>query len=257
MRAPHFIVSAMKRFLILGTIFALHAVAHAAGTAYTALRVYGKKEGEKALYRVVELRGTNGAPQPTAWKIVVDAPEARGGIREIDVKGGRIVGQRTPVSREVGQVMNFSQLNLDSDGAFTVVNQEAGKRRVPFDRLDYTLRGGTKGGVPVWEIGLFEKGAKVGAMRIAADSGEILEQDFSPQPRYAADRAYVEDDRTPPPPPRGEPSYRDDGSVRDRPRGATSPTIPAFVDRVGRHFQRRGKQIENFFTGKENGDRDR
>jgi hypothetical protein len=252
-----FIICAMKRILILGAILAMQAAAQAVDTAYTALRVYGKKEGEKALYRVIELRGSNGSPQPSTWKLVVDAPDARGGIREIDVQGGRIVGQRTPVSRDVGQAMNFTQLNLDSDGAFTVVNQEAGKRHVAFDRLDYTLRGGSKGGVPIWEVELYDKGNKVGTVRIAADSGELLEQNFSPQRRYAEDRTYVEGDRTPPSSPTGEPSYRDDGSVRDRPRGATSPTIPAFFDRVGRHFERRGKQIENFFTGKEGSKGDR
>lgn len=242
----------MKRFLVFGAILATHIAAHAADTAYTALRAYGKKEGEKALYRVIELRGRNGSPQPAVWKLVVDAPEARGGIREIDVQGGRIIGQRTPVAREVSQPMNFNQLNLDSDGAFTIVNQEAGKRRVPFDHADYTLRGGGRSGVPVWQIELFERGGKVGTMRISADSGTVLDQDFSPPRRYAEDRTFVEDTTPPPPPPRysSEPSYRDDGSVRDRPRGATSPSIPAFVDRVGRHFQRRGKQIENIFTGK-------
>jgi hypothetical protein len=244
-------VAAMKRFLIFGAILALHAAAQAADTAYAALRVYGKKEGEKALYRVIELRGTNGAPQPAAWKLIVDAPDARGGIREYDVQGGRIIGQRTPVAREVGKPMNFSQLNLDSDGAFTVVNQEAAKRRVAFERLDYTLRAGGKG-APVWEVDLYNQANKVGTVRIAADTGALLEQDYSPQRNYAGDRDYVQGNRPPPPPAGPDASdYRDDGSRRDRPRGATSPSLPAFFDRVGRHFERRGKQIENFFTGKD------
>jgi len=242
-----FIFGPMKRLLILGAVLAMQIAAQAADTAYTALRAYGKKEGEKSLHRVIELRGRNGAPQPAVWKVVVDAPDARGGIREIDVQGGRIIGQRTPVSRDVSQVMNFNQLNLDSDGAFSIVNQEAGKRHVTFDRLDYALRGGSKGGAPMWEIELYEKGGKVGVMRIAADSGEILEQDFSPQRSYADDRTYL-DDRTAPPPDRGSPEYSDD-------RGNGNASLPAFFDRVGRHFQRRGRQLEKFFTGKESGDR--
>lgn len=237
----HFIFAAMKRLLILVAVLATQLTAHAVDTAYTALRAYGKKEGEKSLHRVLELRGRNGAPQPTMWKIVVDAPDARGGIREIDVQNGRIVGQRTPVSRDVGQVMNFNQLNLDSDGAFTVVNQEAGKRRTTFDRLDYSLRGGSKGGAPIWEIELYEKGNRVGVMRIAADSGEILEQDFSPQRTYADDRTYLDDNTAPPD--RRPPDYSDD-------RGDGSATLPGFANRVGRHFQKRGRQLERFFTGK-------
>jgi len=79
--ACHFIFAAMKRSLILVAVFATQLAAHAADTAYTALRAYGKKEGEKSLHRVLELRGSGGVPQPAMWKIVVDAPEARGGIR--------------------------------------------------------------------------------------------------------------------------------------------------------------------------------
>lgn len=237
----------MNRFLVLAAVVATQLTAQAADTAYSALRVLGKKEGEKTLYRVVELTGRNGSPQPTQWRLVVDAPEARGGIREVDVKNGKIIGQRTPVSREVGAAMNFNQLNLDSDGAFTIVNQEAQKRRVPFDRLDYTLRSGSNAGAPLWQIDLFEQGAKVGTMRIAADTGEILEQDFSRPRRYAEDRTYLEGETVPPPDSGRRP--RDD-------HDETSPTLNGFFNRVGRHFERRGRQIEHFFTGKGGGDRD-
>ena len=236
------IVPAMKRFLILAAMLAAPLMVSAADTAYTALRVYGKKEGEKALYRVVELVGSNGSPQPTKWKLVVDAPEARGGIREIEVQNGRIVSQRTPVARQVGAPMNFNQLNLDSDGAFTVVNQEAQKRRVPFDRLDYTLRGGSNAGAPMWEISLFQDAGKVGTMRIAADTGQVLEQDFSPPSRYADDRAYIDEDAAP--------AQRNRSREERYDEGDEDPTLRGFADRVGRHFQRRGRQIQNFFTGK-------
>ncbi|MDB6149173.1 MAG: hypothetical protein JWQ44_621 [Chthoniobacter sp.] len=216
-------------------------------TAYTALRVFGKREGEKALYRVIELRGRSGAPQPSAWKLMVEDQKARGGVRELEVQRGRIVSERTPVGRNLGAPMNFNQLNLDSDGAFTVVNQEAQKRARPFDRLDYVLHGGT-GGAPVWDIELFDgRTGRVGSMRISADTGEIIQQNFTGSGRNPEedDRSFVEGsepDRDRDRDGERRRVYRDDEEV--------GTTLPEFVDRVGRHFQRRGRQLENFFTGR-------
>ncbi len=239
----------MKPVLLLGVLCAsLLAPLQAADTAYSALRVYGKKEGEQALYRVVELRGKGGTPQPTSWKLTIDDPRARGGVREIDVKGGRISGERTPVGRDFGAPMNFTQLNLDSDGVFTVANQEAEKLGIPFDRLDYTLHSGSGGGAPIWTVELFEgRNGRVGTLRIAADSGAIVEKNFSSERRFEGDRAYVEPDRRRAP----EPNRRTSEYREERDPGEE---IGAFFNRVGRHFQKRGRQLSNFFTGKD-GDR--
>lgn len=232
----------MKPLLFLGVLLcAAGSSLTAADTAYSALRVYGKKEGEQALYRVVELRGKAGTPQPSSWKLTIDDPRARGGVREIEVRGGHIVGERTPVGKDYGRQMNFNQLNLDSDGAFTVANQEAEKRGVPFDRIDYTLSNGSGGGAPIWTIELFEvRAGHVATFRIAADSGAIVEQNFSGDRRFEGDRAYVEED------PRGgprPPAYRGEHDPAD--------DVGDFFKRVGRHFQKRGKQLSNFFNGKD------
>ncbi|HEX8295461.1 MAG TPA: hypothetical protein VF593_04125 [Chthoniobacteraceae bacterium] len=237
----------MKILPLFGVMLVLQFAAQAADTAYSALRVYGKKYGEKALYRVVELRGRNGAPQPTVWRLIVDDPQARGGVREVEVQKGRIISERTPVGRDLGPTMNFNQLNLDSDGVFTIVNQEAAKRRVPFDRADYTLRSGSNGSAPWWQIDLFEGSARVGSVRIAADTGEVLQQDFSAPQRYAEDRAYLEEEPNVAPDRRRRRTVEEEErTVRiDVPRG-----VGKFFDRVGRHFQRRGQQVENFFTGR-------
>ena len=238
----------MKPLLILGVLFcALAAPLSAADTAYAALRVYGKKEGEQALYRVVELRGKAGTPQPTSWKLTIDDPRARGGVREIEVRGGRIVGERTPVGHDFGPQMNFNQLNLDSDGAFTVVNQEAEKRGIAFDRLDYALRSGSGGGAPLWTVELFDgRNGRVGLLRIAADSGAIVEQNFNADRRFAGDRAYVEDDRHRDP-------DRDARSRDSRGEKDLGEEAGDFLKRIGRHFQKRGNQLSNFFTGKDGG----
>jgi len=238
----------MKSLLRLGlaTITLTHS-ALAAETAYSALRVYGKKEGEQALYRVLELRGKSGVPQPATWRLTIEEPRARGGVREIEVRSGRIVGERTPVGRDLGAPMNFTRLNLDSDGVFTVANQEAEKRGVPFDRVDYTLASGSGGGAPLWVVELFDgsKG-RVGTLRISADTGAIVEQQFGRDRRYAEDRSFVEERRPP-----GRESDRRQREYRGEERDP-GEQIGAFFNRVGRHFQKRGRQLSNFFTG--NGD---
>lgn len=232
----------MKPLLLLGVLFCATASSlPAADTAYSALRVYGKKEGEQSLYKVVELRGKAGAPQPTSWKLTIDDPRARGGVRELEIRGGRIVGERTPVGHDFGPQMNFNQLNLDSDGAFTVANQEAEKRGIAFDRIDYTLGSASGGGAPLWTIELFDgRNGRVAMLKVAADSGAIVDQNFTGDRRVESDRAYVEDDHHRGPRP---PEYREERDPGEE--------IGDFFKRVGRHFQKRGKELSNFFTGKD------
>lgn len=227
--------------------FAAACVAQAADTAYSALRVVGKREGQETLNRVLELRGLRGAPDPQVWKIVLDEPRARGGVRELEVQKGKIIGERTPTAGNLGRPMNFNQLNLDSEGAFTVANQEAQKANVPFDRVDYTLKSGTNGGAPVWELELFDSRAgRVGMITIAADSGTVLNRELD-RGRLAGnnDRDYLEGD-----PGSRRPSDQVEREYERERSSGSSGGLPGFLNRVGRHFEKRGRQIENFFTGK-------
>lgn len=226
--------------------------AHAADTAYTALRVVGKQNGAQTLDRIVELRGRSGSPHPDVWKIVIDDPKARGGVREVEVQRGRIIAERLPTGRPLGRAMNFNQLNLDSEGAFTVANQEAQKAGVPFVRVDYVLKSGTGSGAPVWQLQLLDAGgASVGSLQIAADNGAILrEEGLAPRTKPSAreqDRPYVEGPVERDVAPYDEPGYERNGDSG----------LPGFLKRVGRHFERRGRQLENFFTGRGGSDRDR
>jgi hypothetical protein len=237
---------AVMRTLLFLTVALTAVAAHAAETAYTALRVMGKQNGSATLDRVVEVRGRAGAPSPEVWKIVLDDPRARGGVREIEVQRGRIIGERSPTARPLNRPMNCNQLNLDSEGAFTIANQEAQKAGVPFQRVDYTLKAGTASGAPVWQLDLFDdRGRGVGSLHIAADTGAILRQELASRGRVDPredDRAYVEDG-----PPHDDGDYPPPRSAHERDLGSG---LPGFLRRVGRHFERRGRQLENFFTGR-------
>lgn len=223
-------------------------------TAYSALRVVGRTQGKETLNHVLELRGRAGSPQPAVWKITLDEPRARGGVREVEVQRGKIISERTPTSARItGGPMNFTQLNLDSDGVFTIANQEAQKAGVPFDHVDYVLRSGSGSGAPVWQLTLSDtKLGPAGSIDIAADTGAVLEKRLT---RPAAnqpsdDRAYLNDNR---PPPTGN---RNPQPPRNTPGGYSQSGEPFrgvddFFHRVGKRFEKRGTQIENFFTGKD------
>ena len=243
----------MKTALFSALLFTLVSAAPAQDSAYSALRVVGRSQGKEALNHVLELRGRGGSPQPAVWKITLDEPRAHGGVRELEVQRGKIISERTPATaRTAGSPMNFTQLNLDSDGAFTVANQEAQKAGAPFDHVDYLLRSGTGGGAPVWQIEITDsKLGRAGSIDIAADTGAILRQEMG-RPAGAGsrppddDRTYPDSRRTPPPPPPydGRP---DDGYSKS---GQPFRSVDDFFHRVGKRFEKRSNQLENFFTGK-------
>ena len=245
------IVAVMRNALSVLAVLCISQIASAADTAYNALRVVGKAQGEATLNQVVEVRGRFGSPQPQVWKITLRAPGARGGLKEFEVQRGKIISERTPVARAVGSPMNFNQLNLDSEGAFTIANQESEKATIPFDRVDYILGGGTQGGAPVWTVELYERtNGKVGVFKIAADSGSILRQELNPprqQEIVKEDQEFLrgEEGRERP---EDEYEVRDSDRVRDPYRDRSGDRH--FFDRVERHFKRRGRQFENFFTGR-------
>lgn len=251
----HSIVAAMRLALFAIVFSILSQVVSAANTtdtAYSALRVIGRAQGEDALNRVLEVRGRFGTPQPQVWKVTLKDAGARGGIRELEVQRGRVISERTPVARSFGAPMNFSQLNLDSEGVFTIANQEAQKASVSFDRADYVLRSGTQGGAPVWTVDFFEgRQGRVGRFEIAADSGTILRQDLQNTPHEEIareDREFLKEEEHR----QGEDRYAEDSrDRRDRQYEDEEGRGPRnFFDRVERHFRKRGRQFENFFTGR-------
>lgn len=243
----------MKAVLFLPVLIAAQLAARANDPAYSALRIVGKSRGEEILKHVVELRGKGGVPQPPVWKVVLEDARARGGIREIDVQRGKIVGERTPLDHTGAGPMTLTQLNLDSEGAFTVANQEAQKRNKPFDHVDYALHSGAGNGLPVWELNLSDtKAGHIGTMTIAADSGAIIHQQFDQGkvvPQEDDHQYLARHSGNPPAGPGSGPGLGDDepGSSES---GEKIHDVPSFFRRVQKHFEKRGQQLQNFFTGK-------
>ncbi len=239
----------MKVAPLFSLLLFMHSVAFGRDTAYQALRTLGKDRGQSILNRVIEVKGRNGNPQPTSWKVVVDDPAARGGVREFEIEKGRIAMERTPVKSysgsSEGAVMNFQKLNLDSQGAFTVAEKEAKKAQVGFDAVDYLLRTDDSSHSPVWILRLADASqSTVGTLRIAADDGRVLFRDgftgrSQPEPSYT-------------PPPR-EP--RHDTPPRDNQEDDVEVNPNGVGHNIKKGFLKAGASIEEFFTGKRTLDR--
>ncbi|HET9419391.1 MAG TPA: hypothetical protein VFO30_08625 [Chthoniobacterales bacterium] len=158
-------------------LFSASAVAQEAGTAYEALRVVATQLNRESIKHVISVTGTGGTPQPESWKILIDDPRARGGVREIEVRDGRIESQRTPsrsiVGSSEGATIDTGRLNLDSSGAYAVASHTADKSHTLFSTVSYTLRTNERG-EPVWIVSLHKQsGRPVGTIYIGATRGNV------------------------------------------------------------------------------------
>jgi hypothetical protein len=189
------------------------------------------------------------------WKVVLGEASSRGGVREFEVQRGRITAERVPSGRGGGGALDLNRLNIDSDGAFTIVDQEAKKANLPFDRVDYLLSNGGRGGAPVWHLEMYDgRKGRVGSLEISADSGNVITRDFQGGRGPVAQddgeflREHTERDR----PPAGDRDYYDRGR-EDYPRRVArdeeelGPGITDIFGKIERHFQKRGRQFKSFF----------
>jgi hypothetical protein len=169
--------------LLLAVACSLPAALEAQSTAYSALKAIGSTRGQNLLTQVVSVRGSGGRPQPGIWLITISDPAARGGIREFEVSGDKITAERTPV-RADGQgsrAIDANQLNLDSDGACKGARDEAAKKNVAFDHVNYLLSADSASGKPVWNVDLYGVGQQlVGTIRIGADDGILVSSNWNP-----------------------------------------------------------------------------
>jgi hypothetical protein len=145
-------------------------------TAYQALKVVGSQFNRAALSRVISVSGTEGDPQPTSWRIVIADRNAPGGVRELQVAGGRIVNDGAPsgpYGPSSANMIKTGLLNLDSSGAFSVANFTADKSHTNFDSISYTLRSNERG-MPVWVVTLQDAARRnVGTIYISASRGNV------------------------------------------------------------------------------------
>src|SRR6202049_4157110 len=146
-------------------------------TAYDALRVVDGQLSREFVSHIISVSGVEGNPQPETWKILLEDPQARGGVRELEVRHGRIDSKRTPVRSIAGSSegarINTARLNLDSSGAYAVASHTAERSDTRFATASYTLRTDERGD-PVWIVTLQNKSSRpVGTIYIGANRGNV------------------------------------------------------------------------------------
>ena len=167
----------MWKFFLAFCLAVTPAFAQEVGTAYEALRVVGNQFGRGAVNRVISVTGVEGAPQPDTWRVLLEDTRARGGVREVEVRDGRIAADSTPVRTVVGSAegatIKTSKLNLDSSGAYAVASHTAEKSHTMFDTVSYTLRTNERGD-PIWIVTLHSRSKRpVGTIYIGANRGTV------------------------------------------------------------------------------------
>ncbi|MBV8214476.1 MAG: hypothetical protein JOZ08_14780 [Verrucomicrobia bacterium] len=162
---------------VCGSTILFAVTGHTQVTGYAALRTVGSSRGEKVLSQVLAISGEGSGAQPNHWKVWIDDPAARGGVRELEVSGNQITAERTPVKSEWagGKDMDLAHLNLDSDGAYQVATQEAKTKGIEFSKVQFQLAADRDTGKPGWTVQLTDaKDQRVGAIKVNADSGTIV-----------------------------------------------------------------------------------
>lgn len=167
-----------RSFLAAGfVVVSLVSQALANETAYKAIKSACASQGKDAFNRVMEVSGTNGVPQPEAWRVSIADPKAQGGLVQVEVRNGKIVGRKGASARPGASPIFLNSLKLDSDGVFDLVNREAVTAGISYDRIHYTLSAGNQAGLPTWSVEIFDgPHQKVGSMKVAGDNALILER---------------------------------------------------------------------------------
>ena len=167
----------MWRSLVALLLFVNPALAQEHATAYEALRVVARESGRNALHHIVSITGVEGDPQPKKWNIVLESPDAGGGVREVEVHDGRIGSEGAPrgsvAGSAEGATIDMARLNLDSSGAYALASHTAQTSHTKFATVDYTLRTDERG-EPVWIVTLVNKSSRpVGTINIGATRGTV------------------------------------------------------------------------------------
>ena len=213
------------RLALLAALLLPAAAAFGRETAYQALRTVGSQRSQAFLNNVIEVKGQAGAPQPASWTILINDPEARGGVREIEVAKNRIVSERTPVKeysgKSEGPALNFSKLNLDSDGAFSVAENEARAANMGFYSADFLLRRGDNG-LPIWVLQFLDQDKNsIGSITISANTGAVITKTIDGQTTKG--------------------SWAAGGGLKGR--------LIRFSDATGRTFHHAGEKLREFWDG--------
>lgn len=163
-------------FLVLGVTFSSLLADEMAISAIQTLREANRP---RLLEGLAELKGVHGTPQPEEWILLCNDPTARGGVRELTVKGQHIISERTPTGGFGGAgdlpLIDLTHLLIDSGPIFTAANREAVAHHLGFDYINYTLRADATTGKLLWVVQLYKDSETlVGTIQFSAETGAAI-----------------------------------------------------------------------------------
>jgi len=135
--------------------------------------------GDQALTHLVSMKGYEGVPQPAEWEIVTHDPQSPTLLHRYRVGLGYVrdegpVEDQYPAKEPAGYI-DYSQLRLDSIGAFTVAEAAALQAKMGFDSLNMALRCREYSREPVWILHLVnDEGLLVGKVHMSANTGRVF-----------------------------------------------------------------------------------
>ncbi len=154
----------------------------ASETAYSAVRAALSSAGSGAMDRLLDVRGTDGAPTPRTWRVTFGPGGSLKEATVFEVRDGKVVQRMAAVAGASTRAIDLNRIQVDSDNLFEIVNHEAVVARVAFDKVDYVLsaEGQAPGFAAVWYAELKDsKYGWVGSLRVASESRAVLERNFS------------------------------------------------------------------------------
>jgi len=171
----------MKAFSILSFVVSLTVISAtlAAHTSQEALEALERRYGAENFTHIVSMTGSDGAPSPSEWWIVVRDLRMPSTLHTYWSGDRRVTDEgenRDYYPRRMPDgFVNRAKLQIDSNQAFTVVEQEAAKMRIGFNEVSYELKAITLTDEPVWNLNLIDaRGYFVGIVSVSGRTGNVL-----------------------------------------------------------------------------------
>ncbi|NNE90109.1 MAG: hypothetical protein HKN23_00530 [Verrucomicrobiales bacterium] len=144
-----------------------------------ALNWISKEYGDQSVEWLVEMRGFGGIPQPIEWEILAYDQRAPRKLRWFVAGGGRVKDDGIDTAhypeRPPGGYLSRESVRINSEKAFKIVENEARKAKVGFDRVDYFLRVREFSREPIWRLELKDADRMLaGKIYLSAKTGEVL-----------------------------------------------------------------------------------
>ncbi len=237
-RLPLLICCSSALILLGNTLAPAQPTSSTTNTAYEALRTVGTLRDTSYYERLMRVTGLGASPQPRRWVLLFSDAASPTGLREIQVERGRIVSDRPGNLGSSGNSpsspMDLKRLNLNSDGAFTIVEAEARENKVGFNSINLLLSAHDVTKQPVWFIDLIDaRGSRVATSMISAETGRVLRP-----PVAGSQHTYTR------PVSGNRPGAMVNPARRQPPPPTPSRTGDGFIDRVARTMDKTAQGLE-------------